>query len=177
MCYIPLIDIKKECGSKYLKGVRPFFYIEDEAKVTLIPLPTPQTLKVTTNITFNPAIPAANGVAEVVAGKFYKFETSKLDGKLTIEPQGDIDAPYWKVSYETFIPGITPEKSFTLAQTAGHELICVVPDNVGNNRIIGEKGRGASLTVTEQTNDKPGYAIKLEWDCFEPPLFYTGAFA
>jgi hypothetical protein len=53
----------------------------------------------------------------------------------------------------------------------------VVPDNIGNNRIVGEKGRGASLTVTEQTNDKPGYAIKLEWDCFEPPLFYTGAFA
>ena len=173
MCVVDFNKIEKNCNDKYIKGAKPFMYIEQESRVDEIPDPNANTAVVSANITFKAA---QTTPVVVAAGKFYKWDTSKVDSKLSIEQQGDLDAPTYKATYETYIPGITPEKTKLLTDAAMHEVIAVIPDNAGNNRILGEKSRGATLTFNEQTNDKPGYIVKIEFEDNKPPLFYTGTF-
>lgn len=161
MCEPTLDDIEKVCGVTYIKGIKPNVFVSSAAKITAIAAPTSGTLNVA-SVTF------ASGAA------WYTWNISKIDGSYKADATGDVDNPTIAVSVEAFIYGITSERTYTVNQTLGHDFIVVVSDNNGNNRLIGEVGRGCTITVNEQTNDKNGYKVTITWEAGHYPYFFTG---
>gem|GEM_PF-4969953 len=45
---------------------------------------------------------------------------------------------------------------------------------MGNNRLIGEVGRGCSIKIIEQTNDKAGYLCEATWESSHYPYYFLG---
>ena len=172
MCIPTTNHIRKVCGITYIKGLKRKVAICPIELVASIPAPETDTLTVSDAVTFTTAV---TGPPAIPAGAWKIFETSK-GGKYTFIPENeeDEDSPGIMIA-EYFIPGITATKSKLLDDLNGHEVLCAVPDNMGNTRLGGELERGAIFYRSEQTDDKPGYIIKFTWASGHAPYFYTEA--
>lgn len=170
MCKPKIIAIAKACGVTFIKGLKARLFVAAMDDVLTIPTPNTGTPNVVDALfTFVPASPTDP------AGQFYVWATSKADGSWKCTPEGDDDNPVWKTEVKTFIYGIDADKSLQANETNGHEFIVIVPDNNGKNRIVGEVGRGCSIKMGEQTNDKNGYEVTITWESGYNPYFYTAA--
>jgi hypothetical protein len=161
MCEPKLSAISKVCGKTYIKGIKPKIFLTNTSEITAIPAPTAGTSQIDTPVTFRAA---SSGPPAVAAGQWWPWEISKIDGTYKAEPNGDDDNPTILHTVEFFIYGLDPAKTYTVGQTLGHEFILVVPDNNGNNRLLGELTRGVTMKITEQTNDKNGYKGIATWE-------------
>jgi hypothetical protein len=65
-------------------------------------------------------------------------------------------------------------KSYILDQAHGGEYIVLAPDRNGQLRIIGDLEEGCTIRTKEQTNDKNGYDLTIEWESVHLPYYYTG---
>lgn len=172
MCVPKSANITKVCGKTYIKGQKPNLFVSHIDEVTAIPAADADSLTISSAVTFRSAV---TGPPAIPAGQWWKWQCSKVDGSYSATPEGDADNPTIKVSVEAFIYGITAGRTYTIGQTLGHEYLVVACDNEGNNRLIGELGRGATITVTEQTADKNGYKVLITWETGSYPYFYTAA--
>ena len=171
MCDPKIGHIKKVCGTTYIKGIKMKAFLTTLPEVTAIPDPTTDTLEIDTNVTFRSAV---TGPPAVAAGQWWEWDISTVKGTWKVEPQGDEDNPTFKVTVDVFIHGITPERSYTVNQTLGHQFLAVVGDNHGNNRLVGEMGRGCTVKMGEEIVDSNGYKGTIEWETGHLPYFYNG---
>lgn len=172
MCIPTITHIRRVCGITYIKGVKRKIGVCPIELVSDIPDPDADTLVVSTGVTFTSAV---TGPPAIPAGAWSIFEISK-GGKYTwvAEDENDEDSA-GIMTFEGFIPGISATKSKILGDLNGHEVLCAIPDNMGNTRLGGELERGGLFRMSEQTDDKPGYNIKITWPSAHPPYFYTQA--
>lgn len=170
MCEPEIVDIERECGVTYLKGTKNKVHLTGIDEVTAMASPTADTMTVAT-ITFRSAVV---GPPAIAAGSWKTWDTSKLDGTFKAEPTGDVDNPTITTTVQFFIYGLSTAKSYTANQTLGHDFILISKDNMGNNRIVGEVGRGCSIKIIEQTNDKAGYLCEATWESSHYPYYFGG---
>lgn len=172
MCIPTVTHIRRQCGVTFIKGTKRKIAVCPIELVEDIPDPDTDTLIVSDPVDFTAAV---TGPPAIPAGAWSIFEISK-GGKYTFNPENEEDEDSAGIlNFEGFIPGITPEKSKILGDLNGHEVLAAIPDNMGNTRLGGELERGALFRMSEQTDDKPGYNIKLSWPSAHPPYFYTTA--
>lgn len=170
MC-LPKIDkIEKNCGAIYIKGIKTNVFLTTMAEVTAIPAPETDTLNIDDPVTFRSAV---TGPPAIAAGQWWKWQVSTVKSSWKVEPQGDEDNRSYKVTVPIVIYGITADRSYIINQTLGHEFLCVVGDNNGNNRLIGEMGRGAKISIGEETADYNGYNGTIEWEVGHLPYWYN----
>jgi hypothetical protein len=170
MCEPEIADISKACGVTYIKGLKNKVHVTGLNEVTTIASPGTGTMQVA-SLTFRTAV---TGPPAIAAGTWKTWEISKLDGSYKSEPTGDIDNPTITTTVGFFIYGLSSSKSYVANQTLGQDFILVAKDNNGNNRLIGEVGRGCTIKIIEQTNDKAGYLCEASWESSHYPYYFTG---
>lgn len=162
-CCTTLADISRECGTGVRPGLATTVYVCCKDEVDTIPADNGTSHTIATDITLD------------TGKQFFAWEISQLNGSYLCEPQGDVDARYYKTTVQFFIPALAPAKSFILSGITNGEFICLVTDAKGQVRLLGDLTRGAYISAQEQTNDKNGYVVTIEWESNEVPFYYTGA--
>lgn len=162
-CCTTLADISRECGSGIRPGLATTVYVVCKDEIDTIPADNGTSHTIATDITLD------------TGKKFSAWDISQLNGSYLCEPQGDTDATYFKTTIQFFIPALAASKTFILGGITNGEFICLVSDAKAQKRLIGDTTRGAYIRVQEQTNDKNGYLVTIEWESNEPPFYYTGA--
>lgn len=171
MCDPIINSIEKVCGKTYIKGLKQKMFLTTLPEVTAIPAVTVNTLEIDTNVTFRSAV---TGPPAIAAGQWWTWDISTVKGTWKVEPQGDEDNPTFKVTVDIVIYGITAGRSYIINQTLGHQFLAVVGDNEGNNRLLGEMGRGCLVKIGEEIVDYNGYKGTIEWEVGHLPYFYNG---
>jgi hypothetical protein len=160
-CCTNLANIARECGQGIRPGIATKVYVicKDEVE----------------------AIAAASGhiISDALtldSGKHFSiWDISQMDSSYLVEPQGDMDVRFYKATVSFFIPALANTKSFILNGITNGEFIVLVADAKGQVRLLGDLGRGAYISFQEQTNDKNGYVVTVEWESNILPYYYTAA--
>ena len=158
-CCTNLATITRECGSGVRPGIATRLYVACKDEVTAIPAAADH--EITTAFTMD-------------TDKFFRtWDISQMDSSYICEPQGDMDARFYKSTVSFFIPAIAAAKSFILNGITNGEFLVLVADAKGQKRLLGDLTRGAFISFQEQTNDKNGYVITIEWESNIMPYYYT----
>jgi hypothetical protein len=161
-CCTTLNHIARECGTGIRPGLKTTVYVACKDDVATIPADNGTSHTVASNIT-------------MASTKTFKvWDISQLDSSFVCEPQGDMDSRYFKSTVQIFIPAMSAAKSAVLSGITNGEYVVIVADAKGQRRLLGDLLRGAYITTQEQTNDKNGYVVTIEWESNETPFFYTG---
>ena len=161
-CCTTLAAISRECGTGIRPGLATTVYVVCKDEIDTIPADNGTSHTISDDIT-------------LATGKqFFAWDISQLNSSYICEPQGHVDARYYKTTIQFFIPALAPAKTFILGGITNGEFICLVSDAKSQVRLIGDTARGAYISAQEQTNDKNGYVVTIEWESNEPPFYYTG---
>jgi hypothetical protein len=166
-CTCTVAAIEAFCGGLNAPGLDRMLHLTCEDELLAIPAPGTGTHKITTPITYRAA---ATTPVVIAAGKFYKWGFSKEDQSFTSDR--DEATGLWKTECKIFLPNLEDIKSYILNGLTGDNIITVVKDRNGKQRLIGALGNGASLKVKEQTNPKNGYEATIMWESAYSPYFY-----
>jgi hypothetical protein len=161
-CCTTLNHIARECGSGIRPGLNTKVYVACKDDVATIPADNGTSHTIASNIT-------------MASTKTFKiWDISQFDSSYLSEPQGDLDARFFANTVSFFIPALAAGKTNIFNSITGGEFIVIIQDAKGQNRLLGDLVRGAYITVQEQTNDKNGYLVTINWESNETPYFYTG---
>lgn len=163
-------EIEARCGNDNSNGLKPLAYVTTEAEVDTIPAAA--NLVVSTA----PTMAAANPPSLPSAGAFKEWQLAKVLDKnsFKVESQGDLDSAILKTTVELIIPKVTANRVWAARGGCSHVLI--VQDFNGQQRIVGEKGNGATPIYSEEISGSANHIkITFEWFSGHPPYFYTGA--
>lgn len=130
------------CGSN-AAGNTTLYLIKKES-VTFIPAPTNLTHTIAVDVT----------LAALAAWSKIAITGSTLGVVDTLE--GEFDHQSWKTEISFEIPKIRDEVLYQLNGWVGMELIAVVVDNNGTQRIMGDLARPCKLTVAVVDTGKTG---------------------
>jgi hypothetical protein len=169
-CGASLAAIEKTCGGNS-PGLKTYLYIAHKSEVTAIPDPDTGTLTVSGDMTMRAA---DAGPPEVLAGTFKRWEISKGGSSYESNPEGEDENVNNVVTVKAFMNKLEDAKSYILDQAHGGEYIVLAPDRNGQLRIIGDLEEGCTIRTKEQTNDKNGYDLTIEWESVHLPYYYTG---
>lgn len=161
-CCTTLAAITRECGTGIRPGLATKVYVACKDEVTTLPADNGTSHTIETDIVLD------------TNKAFAEWDISQLNGSYLCEPQGDVDARFYRTTVQFFIPALAASKSFILNGITNGEFICLVSDAKDQKRVIGDLTRGAYISVQEQTNDKNGYVVTIEWESNEVPFYYTG---
>jgi hypothetical protein len=157
-CCTNLANITRECGTGVRPGIATKVYVICKDEVTTIPAASGHIIS-------DPFV--------LENDKFFSvWDVSQMDSSYLVEPQGDVDMRFYKATVQFYIPALAPAKSFILNGITNGEFIVLVADAKGQVRLLGDLDRGAYISFQEQTNDKNGYAVTIEWECNALPLYY-----
>ena len=103
------------------------------------------------------------------------FHTWAVDVKDTNFDDKPNEGGMREITYTAFIPRLESEKSYMLDNLGEENQVCIVHDNNGKVRIIGDKTHGATVTFEEVVSPKNGYKLTIK--CMQPHVAYflTGA--
>lgn len=161
-CCTTLNHIARECGTGIRPGLATAVYVACKDEVATIPADNGTSHTISSNMTMESG------------GVFALWDISQYDSSMICEPQGDLDARYFKTTVSFFISGLSSAKTNILSSITNGEFIVIVADAKAQKRLIGDLVRGAYISAQEQTNDKNGYVVTIEWESNETPFFYTG---
>ena len=153
--------VAEVCANTNAAGLKPFLWITTEPEVDTIAAPTAGV--VATDITME------------TLGAFLKWQISKVPSKNIWDSvqTGDADSGARLTTLTFFIPKITAVRTDAIFGGCSYIILCY--DENGNIRIVGEKDKGATMTVQETINEgTSGYTIVVTWSSGYYPLFYTG---
>ncbi|HZV71638.1 MAG TPA: hypothetical protein VFG10_18935 [Saprospiraceae bacterium] len=150
-----------KAGRKVAKGLTGTLYIACKDDVDTIPAAT--------------AMVIADDIEMVATKKFYAQHFDKVGSSFKTETQGEGETKSYKTTVTYFIAGIAPEVSNVYNSTVRGEFMAIVPDKMGNKRLVGDIDYGCEISIIEQTDDKPGMAITISWtDHPDLCLYYNG---
>lgn len=158
-CVSSVAEIEQFCGGVNASGLDRQLYITGQDKVSTIAAATAHVIS--TDITYP------------VGGKFYKWGFAKKDA--SYESERDPESGLWKTTVKIFILKLEAAKTYILNAQTGENLIAIVPDRNGAQRLIGSLTNGCMVTVKEVTTPTNGYEVQILWESAYAPYFYTGA--
>jgi hypothetical protein len=159
-CCTSLANIARTCGQGIRPGIATKVYVACKDEITAIAAATAHVI---------------DDPFTYAQGKhFHVWDISQMDSSYLVEPEGDADARYYKSTVQFFIPALAAAKSFILNSITNGEFIVLVSDHKGQTRLLGDLVRGALISFQEQTNDKNGYVVTIEWESNILPYYYEG---
>ena len=168
-CNCSVAEIEAFCGGINAPDLDRMLSITCQDELLAIAAPGTGTHTITDDITYRAAVTGPPAVAE---GKFYKWFFSKDNSSYSSERD---ENGLWNTEVKIFIPKLQSTTTYTFNGLTGENLVLVVPDRNGEERLIGSLTNGASVSVKETTSPKNGYEVTVKWQSAYAPYYYTGA--
>jgi len=179
-CCKTLAGIARRCAGGNIAGTSTKGYVICIDRVDSIPAPadyendnTLPAHTITDDVTLSTDDPGTTEVDET--GVWYEWNHQKKSGSYVAEPIGDDGSEGWKITHTFFVPRLDPLATYIFNNTANGEFLYIFKDKNGEQRLLGNLEDGVSIKVKEQTNDKNGYEVTVEWETGVLPFYYTGA--
>lgn len=168
-CTCTVAAVERFCGGVNAPKLHRQLWATCEEEINEIPAPTADTLKVETDITMRAA---DAGPPAITAGLFYTWGFSSKEDS-SWESERDENGMV-QTSVKFFMERVNADKTYIFNGMTADNIVAIVKDRNGEQRIVGELGNGAMVKVKEVSTPKNGYEVEITWESKDFPLFYTG---